>query len=61
MIDDRRRMLRGVPVQKIDVRQVHFNSSVGFGGSDTCNHQRLDINKHDDDDVTGGNDVLVLW
>ena len=31
MIDDRRRMLRGDPVQNIDVRKVHFNSFVGFG------------------------------
>ena len=57
MIDDRRRILRGDPVQNIDVRKVHFHSFVGFGGSDLGNRQRQDVNKHDDDDVTGGNDV----
>ena len=58
MIDDRRRMLRGIPVQNMNLKRVHFNSFVGFGGSDLGNNrQQQDINKHDDGDVTGGNDV----
>ena len=57
VIDDRRRMSRGVPVQNIDVRKVHFNSFVGFGGSSLGKHQRQDITRNDDDDVSGGNDV----
>ena len=36
---------------------VHSNSFVGFGGSDLSNRQGQDINKHDDDDVMGGNDL----
>jgi hypothetical protein len=58
MIDDRRRMLRGEPLQNIDVKHVHFNiTSVGLPGSSLGKHQRQDINRNDDDDVTGGNDV----
>ena len=58
MIDDRRRMLRGEPLQNIDVKRVHVNiTSVGLPGSSLGKHQRQYINRNDDDDVTGGNDV----
>ena len=56
-IEDLRCMLRGVPAKLIDMRRVHFNSFVGCGGSDSDNRQRQDINEHNDDEVTRGNDV----
>ena len=36
---------------------VRANSFVGFGGSDLGNRQKQDINEHDDDGITVGNDV----
>ena len=51
-------MLRGEPLQNIDVKQVHFNiTSVVLPGSALGNHRQQNINRNDDDDVMGGNDV----